>query len=601
MAERAIRAFRENEPKLEAEIILIDNNSEKKLNSEIIAELNVEYIENSENLGFAKAVNQGIKIGSEAEYILLLNSDVLIKNRSITKIISVLDKNKEIGICGPKFLYPDGDYQISAGFLLNLRRLLFSLTALYKIFPFGHYLNKGKIFKKNIISAQEVDWLSGGCLLIKNEVIKKIGLLDENYFFGFEDIDFCLCAKSAGYKIIYYPEAEVVHYHALSSGGLKSLWRIRKDKEGIEYFFKKNYPKKKITRYLIGWIFAMKINLFSFFTRKIKKYMLLDATIAITYKCNSRCRMCNIWQAENPKDLPLAYFLNLSPDLKYINLSGGEPFLRNDLDEIVKIVKQASPKAQIIISSNGLATDLIAEKMKKILEIDKKIGVRISLDGIGETHNKVRGITNIYDSALNTIEKLKKIGVKNLGLSFTIMDFNAEELPKVYDLSRNLGVELAIALVQNSDIYFSKSDNKINKIEKIENSLNYVIKKELASFSPKRWLRAYYNYGLLYYAKYRERLLPSGAGFDSSFISPDGDIFPSNLINLKVGNLSGGKLDDIWQAKDAEIARKRIEDENISESWIICTIRGEMKKNIFKIIFWIIKNKFFRFYENPSN
>lgn len=324
----------------------------------------------------------------------------------------------------------------------------------------------------------------------------------------------------------------------------------------------------------------------------MKKYIPQDATIAITYRCNSRCRMCNIWQTPNPKDLPLDYFYNLNSKLKYINLSGGEPFLRDDLDEIVRIVKQVSPKAQIIISSNGLGTNLIVEKMKKILEIDKKIGVRISLDGIGETHNQVRGVANIYNQALETIKKIKEMGVKNLGLSFTIMDSNASELPKIYDLSKSLGVELAIALVQNSDIYFQKSDNKINTLPEVAEGLNYVIKNELKSGKPKKWLRAFYNYGLLYYAQSKKRLLPSGAGFDSLFIDPKGDIYPSNLISLKMGNLGSGKLDDIWQSEEAEIVRKKIKDEKIEESWIICTIRGEMRRKAWQVLGWIVKNKF---------
>lgn len=603
MTENAIRTFRKNEPELDAEFILIDNNSEKKLSAETINSLGVNYIANTENLGFAKACNQGIMTGSEAEYILLLNSDVLIKGGTIAKMINFLDRNKELGISGPKFLYPNGDYQISAGFFPNFWRIFFSLATLYKIFPFGHYLNKGKVFKKNVNSIQEVDWLSGGCLLIKKEVIDKIGLLDENYFFGFEDMDYCLRAKNAGYKIIYYPEAEVIHYHGLSSGGRKAIKRIVMEKEGIDYFYKKNYPKKLISRFLIKFLYSLKIFIYKFFLnsrprsgrgqalrgndKKIK-----DATIAITYRCNSRCRMCNIWQIENPVDLPLAYFNNLSPDLKYINLTGGEPFLRSDLPEIVKIIKRKSPRAKIIISTNGLATDLIIGQIKKILAINNKVGIRISLDGLGEMHNQVRGIPDIFSKAMATIDGLKKIGVKNLGISFTIMDFNVSELKKVYDFAQEKKLQLAMALVQNSDIYFTKDDNTASEIAEIEEALIYVISNELTGFNIKKWFRAYYDYGLLYFAKHKKRLLASGAGLDSCFIDPDGNIYPSNLINIKMGNLGAGKLAEIWNNENAENARQEIKNKNITESWIICTIRGVMKKNILKIGWWIIRNKF---------
>jgi len=325
----------------------------------------------------------------------------------------------------------------------------------------------------------------------------------------------------------------------------------------------------------------------------MKKYIAQDATVAITYKCNSRCRMCNIWQIENPNELPIAYFYNLSADLKYINLTGGEPFLRPDLPEIIKIIKQVSPKAKIIISSNGLATDLIAKQVKAVLRADKSIGIRISLDGIGRVHDEVRGLSGFYDQALKTISALKELGVRNLGFSFTIMDYNADQIRAVYDLSRKMNLELALALVQNSEIYFKKDDNAIAKIDLVADGLNYIIKEELKSFNIKRWLRAYYNYGLWYYAKFKKRLLKSGAGFDSLFIDPQGEIYPSNLIKLPFGNLGQAKLKEIWQAEAAKRMRQEIKEKNISESWIICTVRGEMKRHLPQIAYWIIKNKFF--------
>lgn len=324
----------------------------------------------------------------------------------------------------------------------------------------------------------------------------------------------------------------------------------------------------------------------------MRKLVPLDATIAITYKCNSRCRMCNIWQIKNPDDLPVLYFYNLSKNLKYINLTGGEPFLRPDLPEIIKIIKQVSPKAKIIISSNGLATDLIIKQVKAILEIDRNIGLRISLDGIGAVHDQVRGLNGFYDRVLATVSALRNLGVKNLGFSFTIMDFNADQIRAVYDLSKKMNLELALALVQNSEVYFKKNDNAIARIDLAAAGLNYIIKEELKSFQIKRWLRAYYDYGLWYYAKFKKRLLKSGAGFDSLFIDPAGDIYPSNLIKLPFGNLGKTKLDKIWNSNLAHEMRREIADKNITESWIICTVRGEMKRHLPKIAWWIIKNKF---------
>jgi GT2 family glycosyltransferase len=578
---KALDIFKANNQGLDYEIILIDNGSEKKVSASAVQALGGKFIVNKNNLGFAGAANQGIKIAS-GEYILLLNSDAFLKKEAVDLMLKYADTSEQAIIIGPKFYYPDGREQISAGFFPNFWREFFRLTALYKIFPYGIFLNR------HLDKTQEVDWLSGGCLLFKKEIIKAIGLLDEKYFFGYEDIDFCRRAKKQGVKIIYYPKAEVIHYHGLSSGGVKAIKRREMEKASLAYFLKKNLPEKKVIAKLIIATHGVKISLLKLF---MKKYIPQDATIAATYQCNSHCRMCNIWQIKNPADLPLEAFYNLSSDLKYINLSGGEVFLRHDLPEIIKIIKKTSPRAQIIISSNGLATDLIIKRMKEIIKLDKKIGIRISLDGIGKIHDEVRGVKGIYGQVIKTIELLKNMGVKNLGLSFTIMDFNIGELNKVYELSRELKVELALALVQNSSIYFQKNDNKAESIKEIERELSALIKNELKSWNIKRWLRAYYNYGLLVYAKHQKRLLPSGAGFDSLFIDPSGDVFPSNLINIKMGNIKEEKLNKLWNDDNVRQARHYMQENNISESWIICTIRGEIKKHWLKVGWWILKNK----------
>ena len=325
-----------------------------------------------------------------------------------------------------------------------------------------------------------------------------------------------------------------------------------------------------------------------------------DATIAITYQCNARCVMCNIWQKKSPPVMPVEYFRHLSPDLLHINLSGGEPFLHPDLPAIVKTIREKCPRASIDISSNGIATKLIIATVKKLLKIDPKIGVRISLDGLKDTHDRIRGVPGVFDSAMATVEGLRSLGVSNLGFGFTIQDENAGELIRVYELASRMGLQLSLALVQNSAVYFSTTSNKLTVAEKISSALDAVIKRELSSWKPKNLLRAYFNYGLKHNFVTGLRLLPSGAGYDSMFIDPSGDIYPSMLINLKIGNLGEGDLSALWNSSAAVKAREKMLRENISESWIICTVREQIRQNKFKVLWWIFKNKFFG-YEGSAN
>lgn len=319
-----------------------------------------------------------------------------------------------------------------------------------------------------------------------------------------------------------------------------------------------------------------------------------DITMAVTYKCNARCQMCDIWQNKNNHELSLNIIDNLNKEIKYINLTGGEPFLNFQLVEIVKKIKQTCPKANIIISSNGLMSEVIKKTMSEILKIDSKIGVRISIDGIRETHNKIRGI-EIYDKAIESIKYLKQIGVKNLGLAMTVSDTNAGEIKKVYNLAEDLDIQFSVSLVQNSQIYFNKQANKISSEEEIVAGLNYVIKKELSSWNVKRWLRAYFIHGYIYFLKNNKTLFSSGAAIDSLFIDNEGDVYPSNLIDKKLGSLKDNSLHDIWNSKEGQAKRLEARLHKSADNWTICTFRNTLKKHWLRIGFWILINKFFKF------
>ncbi|MDP3888448.1 MAG: glycosyltransferase family 2 protein [bacterium] len=148
------------------------------------------------NEGFAKAVNLGIKKAQGNSY-LLLNNDILLKFQTLKKLLSALEQKKDYGLSGGKILDTSGKVNIK-GVKLN---------------PYLCFQIYGTLPQ----TQQEVDWVSGACLLIQKEVFDKIGLFDEKFFFYFEDTDFCLRAHKAGFKIIYQPEAEMIHLGGISS------------------------------------------------------------------------------------------------------------------------------------------------------------------------------------------------------------------------------------------------------------------------------------------------------------------------------------------------------------------------------------------------
>ncbi|MDO9399659.1 MAG: glycosyltransferase [bacterium] len=313
-----------------------------------------------------------------------------------------------------------------------------------------------------------------------------------------------------------------------------------------------------------------------------------DVVLAVTYRCNSRCVMCNIWKKEPVLELCPSDYNNLPKNLQDINITGGEPFLRNDLCEIIEIISKRCSKANIVISTNGFATDLILSQTKKIIEIFPKIGIAISIDGIGEKHNETRGVVGGFEKSIKTIENLKKLGVKNLKIAFTLGDYNIKELSKVYNLANKLGVEFSLAITHSSENFFNK-ENKLNKKKELIKQLNWLIKKELSSWSLKKWARAYFVYGAKVYIKTGKRILPDYSGKDNLFIDPFGDIYASGVSSQKIGELRNFQM-------FSEIKN----DQKCEQSWMVCTARSAIKKHWFRVIVWIFKNKFF-YYENSSN
>ncbi|MBD3246215.1 MAG: radical SAM protein, partial [Candidatus Omnitrophica bacterium] len=182
---------------------------------------------------------------------------------------------------------------------------------------------------------------------------------------------------------------------------------------------------------------------------------IVQASIITTFRCNARCRMCEIWKhpTSPAEELAPEYLEKLPAGLR-INITGGEPLLRDDIDEIFA---RLYPKASLLeLSTNGFFTDKIvrlAEKYPRIL-------IRVSVEGLPERNDSLRGIKNGFDRALKTVLKLRKTKCRNIGFSIVISDQNIDDLLYVYELCAALGVELGNSVMHNS-WYFHTSENAV--------------------------------------------------------------------------------------------------------------------------------------------
>lgn len=319
----------------------------------------------------------------------------------------------------------------------------------------------------------------------------------------------------------------------------------------------------------------------------------IDAVVAVTYRCNSRCIMCNIWQIKDFPELAPEAYLKLPRSLQDVNISGGEPFLRNDLAEIVKNVHRACPRANINISTNGFLVETIKETLPKIQAIFPRIAISVSIDGIGQMHEKVRRVPNAWTKVLETVRFCRdELRVKHIKLAFTLNSVNFRHLRLAYDWSRRLGVEFTMAIAHSSKIYFGAKNSIDVNHKLLDEEFSIVIGGLLKSIKPKDWVRAYFVNGLLQVAKGKRRPLEPFAGEDFFYLDPKGDVYPSVIDNIIMGNINNySSFEKLWHSKQAQVARKDIAGfEN--NYWMVCTARSGIKRNPLKVASWIFKNKF---------
>ena len=182
----------------------------------------------------------------------------------------------------------------------------------------------------------------------------------------------------------------------------------------------------------------------------------LNGTIIVTYRCNARCSMCNRYKAPSKPEEELSVeTIRKLPKMYFTNITGGEPFIRSDLKEIVRELYKKSDR--IVISTNGFFTDRIVDLCKEFPDI----GIRISIEGLEETNNEIRGLNDGYAKGYNTLKILKKMGMKDIGFGMTVQDRNAQDLVPLYNISDEMNMEFATASLHNS-FYFVENKNIIH-------------------------------------------------------------------------------------------------------------------------------------------
>ena len=292
----------------------------------------------------------------------------------------------------------------------------------------------------------------------------------------------------------------------------------------------------------------------------------LNGTVIVTYRCNARCTMCSRYKAPSKKEEEISLeTIKKLPPMYFTNITGGEPFIRTDLKDIVRELYKKSDR--IVISTNGFFTDRIVELCKEF----PQVGIRISIEGLEETNNEIRGLEDGFNRGYSTLKELVK-----------------------------MGMEFATASLHNS-FYFVEAHNIIHDRAMVAKNFEDLVNELLKSNSPKKWFRAYFNHGLINYIYGQKRLLPCDMSFDTFFIDPYGDVMPCNGTKDKevMGNLNKQTWEELWNSEQAEVIRKKVRccDRNC---WMIGSVSPAMHKYIWKPMWWVVKHKFLYFWKKKK-
>ena len=219
---------------IDLEIYVVDNNSTDGSQPAVKKEFpDVRLIENETNTGFAHANNQALSI-MQGKFAVLLNSDAVLKENSINKLLAFMTGNPSAGIAGVQLLNDDGSRQNSIDNFPSTETEIFNKSILRLFFP-GKYPSKNISYKDPI----EVDSVIGACMIVRREAMDEVGVFDEDYFIFLEETDWCFRMNKKGWKVYHVPDAEVFHLSGHSKK--RTPWRSQ-----IEYyislykFFRKN-------------------------------------------------------------------------------------------------------------------------------------------------------------------------------------------------------------------------------------------------------------------------------------------------------------------------------------------------------------------------
>lgn len=305
------------------------------------------------------------------------------------------------------------------------------------------------------------------------------------------------------------------------------------------------------------------------------KLLPLNLTVSITYRCNSRCKTCNIWNKKTNEFATDEFdktFASIGKSPYWLTISGGEPFLRDDIVEICISAYNHFKPGIINIPTNGIMYKIIPKKVKEIIENCKEtqIIVNLSIDGIGEKHDYIRNAKDNFKKALKTYEALRALDYPNfnLGIHTVISKYNVNDIPQIYYYFQEKNPDSYITEIAEERVELDTIGSGITpSLEDYTKAIDFLIsmvkqgKYSGVSKITQAFRLEYYNH-VKRVLKEKQQILPCYAGFTSAQIAPDGDVWVCCIRADPIGNLRDVDYDfkKVWFSNNAFKHRESIKN-----------------------------------------